>query len=325
MATMDPTVQALRQAPFAPPTPELRAGLKVAAVVGAAVLAAAYLAPIRAPELSTVDNVPERLAKLILEEPKKAPPAARPAPPQVKLPAPPKVEAKPAPEVVKAPPPRPAPRRAAKPEVPADKGTAGRELAQEQVKKLESVTASLDGMLADVSASLTATNEPESPRRTTRRRTRSGRSASEVASVEPVSGASAAGASALSGALVQLGDPAASGLPQASAVRGDGSTVAAGEVRSDAELMAVVRKYAPGLQFCYDNELRSSPGLGGKLVVSLTVAASGHVSDAAIVVDTVGSAAMAECALTQIRAWKFPPVPEGSVTFQVPFVYTPPE
>ncbi|MBZ0269810.1 TonB family protein, partial [bacterium] len=220
---------------------------------------------------------------------------------------------------------RPAPRRAPKPEVPVDRGTAGRQRAQEEVAKLESVTASLDGMLADVSASLTATNEPEKQRTTRRRRTRGGRSASEVASVAPVAGTSGPGAKALSGALVQLGDPAASGLPGASATRGDGSTVAAGEVRSDAELMAVVRKYAPGLQFCYDNELRSSPGLGGKLVVSLTVAASGRVSDAVIVGDTVGSAAMAECALTQIRAWKFPEIPEGSVTFQVPFVYTPPE
>ena len=30
--------------------------------------------------------------------------------------------------------------------------------------------------------------------------------------------------------------------------------------------------------FCYDNELKKAPGLGGKLVVSITVAASGRVT-----------------------------------------------
>jgi TonB family protein len=106
---------------------------------------------------------------------------------------------------------------------------------------------------------------------------------------------------------------------------GVGGSVGRSQIRSDAQLLAVVRKYAPGIQFCYDNELKKTPGLGGKLLVSITVTSSGRVTDAAIVQDSVRSAALAQCALAQIEAWKFPEVEEGVVTFQAPFVFTPPE
>ena len=104
-----------------------------------------------------------------------------------------------------------------------------------------------------------------------------------------------------------------------------GGPIERSQIRSDAQLLAVVRKYAPGIQYCYDNELKKAPGLGGKLLVSITVAANGRVTEAAIVQDSVGSAGLKSCALAQIEAWKFPKVEEGVVTFQAPFVFTPPE
>jgi TonB family protein len=89
--------------------------------------------------------------------------------------------------------------------------------------------------------------------------------------------------------------------------------------------MAVVRRYAPGIQFCYDNELKRSPGIRGKMVVAITVAASGQVTDARVVSNTVGSTRLSECALAQIREWRFPAVPSGSTVFRAPFVFTPPK
>jgi TonB family protein len=122
------------------------------------------------------------------------------------------------------------------------------------------------------------------------------------------------------------GGGVASGVPgSAGSGAGAGAPGERSQVRSDAQLLAVVRKYAPGIQFCYDNELKNSPGLGGKLVVSITVTSSGGVTDAKILQDSVRSPGLAQCALAKIETWKFPQVEEGVVTFQAPFVFTPPE
>jgi TonB family protein len=86
----------------------------------------------------------------------------------------------------------------------------------------------------------------------------------------------------------------------------------------------VVQKYAAGIQYCYGNELKHDPSLAGKLVVSLTVSASGRVTQASIVHDSVRSQALSACALSQIREWRFPAIAEGVTTFQAPFVFTPP-
>ena len=86
-----------------------------------------------------------------------------------------------------------------------------------------------------------------------------------------------------------------------------------------------MRRYAPGIQFCYENELKKSPGLRGKLIVSLTVQANGTVSNVVLVEDSLRSAAVTDCVLAQMRGWKFPAIEAGVVTFKTPFVFTPPE
>ena len=88
--------------------------------------------------------------------------------------------------------------------------------------------------------------------------------------------------------------------------------------------MAVVQKYAAGIQFCYGNELKRHDGLKGKLVVALTVSASGEVTECVVIQNTLGVPSMSSCALSQIRDWRFPAIPTGVTTFQVPFVFTPP-
>ena len=94
--------------------------------------------------------------------------------------------------------------------------------------------------------------------------------------------------------------------------------------RSNESLLGVVRRYAPGIQFCYDNELRKKPGLRGKLVVAMVVLANGTVSEATIVEDTLNSPAVRACALAQIRGWQFPAIASGVTSFKTPFVFTPP-
>jgi len=90
-------------------------------------------------------------------------------------------------------------------------------------------------------------------------------------------------------------------------------------------LLTVVRRYAAGIQYCYDQELKAHPELRGKFVVSITVASDGRVSRAQVVEDGLGSSDARECILSQIRGWNFPAIETGSVTFKAPFVFTPPK
>ena len=105
---------------------------------------------------------------------------------------------------------------------------------------------------------------------------------------------------------------------------GTGAGAGPGVYRSNASLLAVIQRYAAGIQYCYGNELKRDPTLRGKLVVAITVAASGEVTEASVVQNTTGSQRLASCALSQVRDWRFPPVPVGATTFQAPFVFTPP-
>jgi len=43
-----------------------------------------------------------------------------------------------------------------------------------------------------------------------------------------------------------------------------------------------------------------------------------------VIQNTLGVSSLTSCALSQIRDWKFAVIREGVTTFQVPFVFTPP-
>lgn len=322
----------------------LKRSLMGASMVGALVLLMIFVAPEFAPEPVTIEKVPERFARLILEPPRpKAPPApaetptttARREEPVVAQPEPP--VAKPVPTRKPAAP--PAPRRREEPRVAETKGTEGRTRAQQEVAaNLAGATASLDKALDGLAQALptaeTSEARPAAGRRRGRaqRTVRAGRSAAEIGTV--------GGAAALAQADLDASTIVADGVAiapladvstaPAAGARGGGAAAGAsagagGEVRSNESLLAVVRRYAPAIQFCYENELKKNPGLRGKLVVSLTVLADGRVSDAVVVDDGLGAPAVTGCALAQIQGWQFPAVEAGVTTFRIPFLFTPPE
>ena len=319
------------------PDPLLRRGLRIAGGIGLVVLALGLFVP-KGHREDQVEQVPERMAKLILQEP------AKPKP------IPPKVEQV-AKAVIDTPPPAPMPKpepvtaprhpdvaaRRVAPVVPVDRGTEGRERAKEATQQLASATASIDNVLSGLDKALDAKGEASAtPKPSRRRGARSGRAATDVASAGtlPAGEVTSPGSSALAGARIEIaalgsiesdGGGAPGGTGNGSSKSGAAGGSSDGELRSDASLLAVVRKYAPGIRFCYENELKKAPGLGGKLIVAITVAAAGNVTNAVVVTDTIGSRELTSCALAQIEAWRFPAIPAGSVTFRAPFVFTPPE
>jgi len=309
--------------------PLLRKCFTVSGILGLLVLILVFVAPTPAPESVSIAEVPDRLARLILEKPK-------PVAPSIKLPErvaleQPKVET---PPVTQPPPPR---RRTSPPKVAESRGVKGREIAQKEVtQNLAQVTGSLDKVLDNLSKSLPASETPsgEAKPRSRRRSVRTGRSSQQLAAIGGSSSLSAPDVSrsaieskgisidAISDLAVQ--GPSGGDLPGGSGSSG-GVSGGRNDYRSNEALLSVVRRYAPGIQFCYDNELKKNPGLRGKLVISLTVLANGTVSEALVVDDGLRSKAITSCVLAQIRGWQFPAIPEGTITFKTPFVFTPPE
>lgn len=311
--------------------------LRVSAACGLVLLAAIWLAPARRQVITHVAQLPERFARLILEEAKPVPPADLARPDEG-----PKAAAEPEPLAPEAPPavPLPAPRARSSDarELPSDAGKIGRERAEAVRAELASTTASLQASLDDLSSSLQATRSesavPSHGRRA--RGVRSGRSDADLPAIATGLGTSAT--ADLGGSVVRGSRVAVGTLSSGTAALGDagsGSSAASGRAatsgsapgvyRSNASLLAVIQKYSAGIHYCYANELKHDESLRGKLVVAMTVAASGEVVEATVVENTLGSTRLAECALSQIRDWKFPPIEKGLTAFQAPFVFTPPK
>jgi TonB family protein len=316
--------------------PLFRRCLTGAGIAGALFLIAVLIAPMRQQTITHVEQLPERFARLIIEKPK-----AKPAPPAPEVRKATMEQVK-APEAAKpAEPPAPAPaepprarRIEAARERPVTTGVEGRKRAQEATASVQKATRSIDQSLAGLSSSLTSgAAEPARPGRRRARSVGSGRGGEQIGEVNATvqAGGADLGGSAVQGSLVAIGSLSAGGTGGGDGTGGTGTSAdaagggsAPGVYRSTASLLAVVQKYAAGIQYCYGNELKHDPALAGKVVISLTVSASGRVTNASIVHDTVRSGGLNACALSQIREWRFPAIAEGVTTFQAPFVFTPP-
>lgn len=306
--------------------------------LGAVVLASAIfcvlfvlvfvLKPLRNLEVVRVVLPPTRT--VILKEVVPEPPApAEAEKPDLKQLNVQKVNDPPVTETVAPPPPRIEPTRPIDPVAER----SGRARAREATSALNQATASLDKALGDLASALgsSSTGSYQPTRRVRDRNVRSGRSDGQLGAVGNGSAGSGAAAdlagSKVEGSLVSIGSlaPAPASQDRGGANEGTSSGPRPGTGRSNASLLAVIQRYAAGIQYCYESELKRDPSLRGKLVVAMTVTASGNVAEAAVVRNTVGSDRLESCALSQIRSWKFPSISGGLTTFQAPFVFTPPK
>lgn len=323
------------------PDPLLRRALLVSGALGVVWLALVWLAPAPSVHEATVEDLPERFARLIVEEPK--PPAPAPSSPAPRAvaetpPAPTPEAAPPTPKVET--PKVDTPRRsvrAPEPKIAADRGQAGREQARTQVtQQLEQVSADVNQTLESLASVLPATTSGETaaaPARRGGRAPRAGRGERAVGSAQT---RTTTGGAALSGTelaadatdLGALGSFDLAGVSGSSATpSGSGSEASGGGGsgdRSASSLMAVVRRYAPGIRYCYDTALESDRSLRGKMVFRITVGSAGDVTAVEVIEDSLGSAEVRRCALAQIEAWRFGAASSASV-FNAPFVFRPTE
>jgi hypothetical protein len=227
-------------------------------LLGLAVLVIVALSPVNPFEAKSVEEVPERLAKLIVKKPESpAPPVARAV--EVVQPDEPQQIVEPAPEKKSEPKPEVRPKQKTRREkskpVDPDAGRAGRERAKREVaESLVATTAAVEksiSSLNDALASSSTTTRPTARRSRRSRDVRGGRTGSQVASAgiaDVATGYGVDGGGGIEGDLVAIESISA---PEggSSAGSGDGTSAAPGVYRSNASLMAVVRRYAPGIRF----------------------------------------------------------------------------
>ncbi|MEZ4654015.1 MAG: AgmX/PglI C-terminal domain-containing protein [Candidatus Eisenbacteria bacterium] len=334
--TMARVPAAYRQPLLGRPDPRLTRCLTASSALGALVLVLIVLTPARHAEVQ-VQEVPRRLARLILEPPK---PVTLPPAPEVhaQLPEPVVEEAAPEPppqaevQPQKQPEPRQVGQRRQEVEQREDVGRAGREQAKKEVREsLAQTQQEVKQTLADVSAALSSVKSESkssaAPRRGQPRRGRQQGDLAQVESGQTVDRGAGSDDGPISATLLDIGSitevrsDLASADPRQPRGRRSVHARRVPEQRFAARGRASLR---PGIQYCYDNELKHDASLHGKMVLVLTVQASGEVSEVDLAEDTVGSSRLRECVLAQVREWRFPAIQEGVVTFRTPFVFTPP-
>jgi hypothetical protein len=91
----------------------------------------------------------------------------------------------------------------------------------------------------------------------------------------------------------------------------------------DPELIRqVVRSHAGQIRYCYERELTTTPGLGGKIVMKWVIAGNGAVMSASAVDNQMKNSAVAACLVSRVQGWTFPlPRGGGVVVVTYPFVF----
>jgi outer membrane biosynthesis protein TonB len=147
---------------------------------------------------------------------------------------------------------------------------------------------------------------------------RGGRDVNALASVDGLLRGTGAGTGSRGHGVARMGvDIADDGVRR----EGDGSGEAGRDSRS---LMAVVERYKSGVRFCYETALKSTPSLAGKITLQMDIDASGSVQRLDVNGDTLGEPELQGCIRAQVRNWRFPAIPAGTVRFTLPLVFTPP-
>jgi len=118
------------------------------------------------------------------------------------------------------------------------------------------------------------------------------------------------------------------GLGTKTEVKVSGS-VAAEEAEVDSsdidqgKLGAFVRARMGLIKACYENALKRNPALKGKISIRFTILETGALSDISTAQNSLGSAEVASCIMNTMRSWRTQFRPSGPVTVEYPFVFQP--
>ncbi len=112
------------------------------------------------------------------------------------------------------------------------------------------------------------------------------------------------------------GDARVSGKVAAAAPEVDSADV-------DREALArYIKARLTAIRGCYEKELKRNPTLKGKVVVRFNITPAGRAGDIRVEENSVGSAEVGLCIVSLMRSWVFPFKPPDEVPVQYPFLFT---
>lgn len=86
---------------------------------------------------------------------------------------------------------------------------------------------------------------------------------------------------------------------------------------------AVVASHKVSVRMSYERFLKKIPDLAGKITIRFTIDAEGNVMRLEILENTTGNKELEEEILRKVKMWKFETIPEGDVTVTYPLVFQP--
>ncbi|HET9594244.1 MAG TPA: AgmX/PglI C-terminal domain-containing protein [Anaeromyxobacteraceae bacterium] len=89
-----------------------------------------------------------------------------------------------------------------------------------------------------------------------------------------------------------------------------------------AKLGAFVRARMGAIKACYESQLKRNPGLRGKIRIRFTILETGALADVVAADNGVGSSEVAACIIATMSAWRTPFRPGAPVTVEYPFVFS---
>ena len=85
----------------------------------------------------------------------------------------------------------------------------------------------------------------------------------------------------------------------------------------------VVNTHKVSIRMSYERFLKRSPDLAGKITIRFTIDAAGNVSRVEIVENTTGNKDLEDEITRKVAMWKFEAIGEGDVTVTYPFIFQP--
>jgi TonB family protein len=93
--------------------------------------------------------------------------------------------------------------------------------------------------------------------------------------------------------------------------------------RDISAINAVVASHKVSVRMSYERFLKKSPDLAGKITIRFTIDAGGNVTRLEIMENTTGNKELEDEIAHKVKMWKFESIPEGEVTVTYPLVFQP--
>jgi TonB family protein len=93
--------------------------------------------------------------------------------------------------------------------------------------------------------------------------------------------------------------------------------------RDISAINAVVASHKTSVRMSYERFLKKAPDLAGKITVRFTIDAGGNITRAEVLENTTGNKELEDEIIRKVKMWKFEEIPEGEVTITYPLIFQP--